>query len=84
MVRIPVRRPRRTSVWIYFPPRLLRTRKVIDSSSFQLDEVMERYSAKGFCVLGNDESIRNALKIINFADQFRDIMPQDRKRKLRG
>jgi len=83
MARIPLRRPKAVSVWVYFPPRLLRTRKNISESSWQLDEVTERYILKGLCVLGDQESIKDALKIINFADQFPDILSADRKRKRR-
>lgn len=73
----------RPSVWVYFPPRLLRTRKNIHNSSWQLDEVAERYILKGLCIIGDEDSIKDVLKIINFADQFPHILSQDRKRKFR-
>lgn len=58
--------------WVYFPPRLVKTLDSLHPQE-QLDEAVERYISKSICILGEEESMKNVLKIIDFANQFKDL-----------
>ena len=62
-------------MFVFYPPRLIKTDDTIPSVNARLDDARERYLAEGVVVIGDEESVKSAQKIINFSGQFEDLKP---------
>ena len=59
---------------IFFPPRLIDTDDTIEDSNARLDEACEQYKAQGVAILLGEESVKDAMKVIEFAGAFDDLV----------
>lgn len=58
---------------IYFPPR------IIDTSGYtriEIDRAVHQYIHEGIAILRNEESLREAIKIVEYAKIFPGLRPR--------
>lgn len=66
---------------IFFPPRLIDADESIADSNARLDDAVAKYVGQGITILVEEESLKDAIKVIEFAEGFKDMVrPPDEKR----
>lgn len=58
---------------IYFPPRIVTPDFTVGDYNAVLDDARDRYLDDGIALLEEEESMKNAQKVINFALSFPDL-----------
>lgn len=58
---------------IYFPPRLVLPDFTKGDHNAVLDDARDRYFEDGICLVEEEESVKNAQKVINFEQSFPDL-----------
>ena len=74
-------RPQRLGVWLFFPPRLVKTKPSLQEH--QLDEATDRYLWDGMRVIGERETMKDAMKVVNFCGQFPSLVKKIKTRRVR-
>lgn len=60
---------------IFFPPRLIEGDTDVGDWNAMLDDARDRYLKESIAILGDEDSIKDAQKIINFYKSFSEILP---------
>lgn len=58
---------------IFFPPRLIDTDDTIEDSHERMNDASERYLEGGVCIVCEESGLRDAMKVIEFAEAFDDL-----------
>lgn len=61
-------------MFIFFPPRVLELHHDIGDQFEQIEDVLDRYQDGGIVLLGDQESILDCLKIMEYAKAFPRVM----------
>ena len=59
---------------IFFPPRLIETDDTIEDSNSRLDYAVQQYKNQGMCILREEQSLKDAMAVIEFAEAFEDLV----------
>jgi hypothetical protein len=66
--------------FLWFPPRLIEADDTILDPSLRVDDAVSRYLNEAIAIPTDESHIRNAQKVIAFAEQFTDLAPEPEER----